>query len=201
MSTSQSPRSFSRPPVVEVRIGAQSDASLAAQGAREELSASRTRSRPTQLRGPSGEYRLRSVRDAIVTITPTELDADEPPWLGPIASEIGELLRLPRGWDSYGALPIDPQAAAAALRLLFELMQADTSAPSVAPTSDSGLQLDWHSRGVDLEVMISPEGQASIWCLDRQTGNEWDAELDRDPTTLERLRGLLAEVGRRARPS
>lgn len=134
-------------------------------------------------------------------VKPPDSGAGEPPWLRQTLSELQNLLRLPPNWDSYGALPIDPRAAAVAHRLLLEIMQVETPVPSVAPLSDSGIQLDWHRRGLDVEVMISPEGRTSTWCRDRRTGAEWEAELDRDPPTLARFRKTIIELSQRPDPS
>lgn len=76
-------------------------------------------------------------------------------------------------------------------------MQVETPAPSVAPLSNSGIQLDWHRRGLDVEVMISPGGRTSTWCRDRRTGAEWEADLDHDPRTLARFRHTIAELSQR----
>lgn len=126
---------------------------------------------------------------------------DDPAWLRQVADDIQALLRLPPGWDSYGAMRIDPRAASAAFRLLSEIMQDNSPAPSAAPLSDSGIQLDWHTRGIDVELMISQTGRASVWCRDRQTGIEWDGEPTRGSPTSARLRETMAELGRRSAPS
>lgn len=117
-------------------------------------------------------------------VKPPISGADEPPWLRQVVSDVQHLLQLSPGWDSYGAMPIDQRAAATAFTLLFEVMHRDAPAPSVAPLSDSGIQLDWHTRGIDVELVISPLGHASIWCRDRRTGTEWEGDPGRDPATL-----------------
>ena len=69
-----------------------------------------------------------------------------------------ELLSLPAGWNSYSAEPIAPQNAIAAIRLLAELLGPGTPAPVVVPTVRGGIQLEWHTNGIDIEIYIdSPE--------------------------------------------
>lgn len=63
-----------------------------------------------------------------------------------------QLLKLEPGWDSYGGSPIDPKCVALALKFVSTILPNDTSAPAVVPTSQGGVQLEWHTGGVDLEI-------------------------------------------------
>jgi hypothetical protein len=65
-----------------------------------------------------------------------------------------DLLRLPAGWNSYSAKPIAPQTASHAIRLLAEFLKSQTPPPAVVPTVRGGIQLEWHTKGVDLEIYI-----------------------------------------------
>jgi len=69
-----------------------------------------------------------------------------------------ELLDLPAGWNSYSAKPVAPQNAIRAIRLLAELLGPETPPPAVVPTVRAGIQLEWHTKGVNIEIYIdSPE--------------------------------------------
>jgi hypothetical protein len=80
-----------------------------------------------------------------------------PRWLDKVLKEVNALRHLERNWDSYGAPRVNRQSLLEAASLLRELARAKTPAPSVVPTSDGSVQLEWHTRGIDLEVRwVSP---------------------------------------------
>src|SRR5487761_353267 len=81
-------------------------------------------------------------------------EASTPEWLAPTVEQLSALLTLAPNWDSYGAKPVDPHVAFAALKLLSRVMRGDSPPPSVVPTNGGGLQLEWHVHGIDLEVAI-----------------------------------------------
>jgi hypothetical protein len=68
-----------------------------------------------------------------------------------IAKQIQQLRELKPGWDSYRAKPITE----AALRMAEAIM--GTTATSV-PTADGGIQLEWHTAGVEAIIDINPDG-------------------------------------------
>jgi len=73
-------------------------------------------------------------------------------------------------------------------------MQDDTPAPAVVPTNRGGLQFEWHTRGIDLEIELQAPGRGSISYEDHQSENEWEQELTSD---LTRLSAALSELSRR----
>ena len=87
---------------------------------------------------------------------------DPPTWL----KETEEILRgfatLPEGWDSYGAKSIERHAIDSAIELLRRMIQHDTPQPAVVPTNRGGIQIEWHTRGVDLEIEITPHGDLRL---------------------------------------
>jgi hypothetical protein len=122
------------------------------------------------------------------------LAGDPPAWLEPTLRTMAELLDLPDNWNSYGANPIDPAQVAWALDLLARTMKLDSPTPTVVPTSHGGVELEWHLRGVDLEVhAISPRG-VYFYCQDHVRGTEEERELDGD---LSPLVDALTELARR----
>lgn len=69
-----------------------------------------------------------------------------------------DLLSLPAGWNSYSAKPIQRQNAIRAIRLLAEFLGSETPSPAAVPTVRGGIQLEWHTKGVNIEIYIhSPE--------------------------------------------
>ena len=71
-------------------------------------------------------------------------------------------------------------------------MNDDAAIPQWTPTQLSGVQLDWHKRGVDLELSFEPgevDGYAVFSDL-ANSGNDWDGPIHNH---LEELRLLFRE--------
>jgi len=100
-------------------------------------------------------------------------------------------LRLPENWDRDGALAVDARAAKAALELLGMTARPDTTAPSIVPTDEGGVQLEWHTRGIDLEVEVAPSGRVHGFFADSADDTEWEADLTCDVTPLVMALSLL----------
>jgi len=102
--------------------------------------------------------------------------APVPQWFTDAASSVTNLLRLPFGWDSYSAKPIDPRSAKAALDFLASLIGKQVQAPQIVPTVSGGIQLEWHQNGIDLEIEISASGSEKVYFEDRQAQTDWEEE-------------------------
>ena len=88
-----------------------------------------------------------------------------------------ELQQLPRGWNSHGAEPVSDTAFRQTIEFLTAYMVGDVAVPVLVPTVRGGLQLEWHRRGVDIEVEVNPDGSVS-WCAeDRRSGEEVETAL------------------------
>jgi hypothetical protein len=79
-----------------------------------------------------------------------------PPWFTPTLERSGRLLLLPANWDLEGGAPIDPAFVQLALDWLCLLMNDRSALPQWTPGRESGVQLDWHEAGIDLEIEFSP---------------------------------------------
>jgi hypothetical protein len=115
-----------------------------------------------------------------------------PPWLKPAAGRAGKLLLLPHGWDRQGALPIDSSSIQSAMESLSSIMSSNSSVPQWTPTQRSGVQLDWHENGVDVEIAFEPgavDGHV-VYSDQRQPDSEWEGPLGEH---LPELRTLLRE--------
>jgi hypothetical protein len=122
-----------------------------------------------------------------------EIEGEPPEWLESIGKSLSEILDLRQGWDSYGAKPISPQCVGAALDILLRVMREDTLPPSVVPTSPGGIQLEWHARGIDLEIEILSPTRVRGLFEDLRTGIEWEADLSFDQTRLTEAIGRLSQ--------
>ena len=95
-------------------------------------------------------------------------------------------------WDSYGAHPVNPECVSYALQLLRSTMQPDTPPPDVVPTSGGGVQIEWHTRGIDLEIEVVSPGRSSILYEDHREGTQWEGEITADLTHLRQLISTLS---------
>jgi len=118
------------------------------------------------------------------------VEGDPPDWAVPTFRRLGELLELAPNWDSYGACPINPDHARAAIELLMLVMQDDTPAPTVVPTNRGGVQLEWHTGGIDLEIETLSSHRFLVSFEDSATEREW--ELTSDFTPLVECIGKLS---------
>ena len=68
-------------------------------------------------------------------------------------------------------------SALGALTILAKILDSRTPPPSVVPTWDGGVQVEWHRNGVDLEIEISPTGEAEYFFAspdEEREGPAWD---------------------------
>jgi hypothetical protein len=100
-----------------------------------------------------------------------------PDWVQPTLSRLGQLLTLPRDWDSYGGWPVDPACAWAAWQLLLTLMIENTPVPTLVPTSRGGVQIEWHAKGIDLEIEVLTPGEFIVSFEDAVTGQAWEKNV------------------------
>jgi len=76
--------------------------------------------------------------------------------------------------------------------ILSVIMSHNSSLPQWTPTQQSGVQLDWHENGVDLEIAFEPgKGEGYAVFSDREhPDGEWDGPLGEH---IAALRELLRE--------
>lgn len=72
-----------------------------------------------------------------------------------LVSRLNELSKLKKNWDTYNAHPISKKSLKNARSVLDDLLDKDTPIPAIAPTSDGGVQIEWHYNGIVLEIMIT----------------------------------------------
>lgn len=84
-----------------------------------------------------------------------ELHAME--WFYPTLQAIAALPWWTDNWSS-GATRTQVAAIAYMLEILIEVLDSRTPPPSVVPTWNGGVQVEWHRNGIDLEIEVAPEG-------------------------------------------
>jgi hypothetical protein len=115
----------------------------------------------------------------------------EPAWMVPAKQAIERLTQLPAGWDSYGARRIQASAVKAVFELLGCTMQRHSPVPAVVPTATGGLQLEWHTGGIDLEVEATPDGTILMFCDGTSCPTPQEREITQDPTPLAQVIATL----------
>jgi hypothetical protein len=88
-----------------------------------------------------------------------------------ISAFIG-IQNLRENWNSYGGKSINNDLIQQALSVLGTIMQASSPAPSVVPMGDGGLQIEWHKRQQDLEIVFPADEAPQFYYRNRATGVE-----------------------------
>ncbi len=87
------------------------------------------------------------------------------------------LTELQAGWNSYGARPIRLDVIRHVTRWIPRLIQPTTPGPAVVPRVNGGLQLEWHRKGVDLEIMVDSPTDIRIEAEDLASNEATEASL------------------------
>ena len=109
--------------------------------------------------------------------------------------KIIELLALDQGWDGYGGIPVLPNVAACARRLLNTFGNHTRIVPDIVPLSNGGLQLEWFVGGDEFEVRIDSDCVASVFYESDREENAKQFDLD-DPLNDERIAPILQGLRR-----
>ena len=88
-------------------------------------------------------------------------------WIAPVKAQLEEFAELPYDWDSYGGAPVDQEVAVYALGVLLAFMKPATLRPAAVPLPDGGVQFEWSTATVDMEISISVPGIAEITVVDQ----------------------------------
>ena len=125
------------------------------------------------------------------TITWQDYGQPLPARFDPLMQGFVDLLTLPLNWDSYGAGTIDPSVVQAAMDCMNAVLGPNSPAPRVVPLSSGGLQLEWHRKGIDLEIVFDPGESPSLYYRNRASGEEGDHELPKESHLLRTIISAL----------
>jgi hypothetical protein len=82
------------------------------------------------------------------------------------AARLEALAALERGWLDGQGLPISKDAIQTAESLLFKILDAQLPRPGVFPTREGGVQMEWASGPIELEVVVSNGGFIRVFLED-----------------------------------
>lgn len=104
---------------------------------------------------------------------------DAAPWVPEVLAKVGELTALRPGWDGASGCPLSASAVRAAVSFMNRKLSNSTVAPQIVPTRAGGLQMEWHSRGIDLEIEVDHNGRLLAYVEGLSFLQEgWEGPLD-----------------------
>ena len=125
-------------------------------------------------------------------LDPSELtDVKEPTWFEFTRTQLENVQALEHNWDGYKAGPIRRDVISYALAMLNEVMKPRTPAPHIAPMSHEGVMIEWHTKGIDLEIEIERPGRLWVSFEDTRTEKEYEGHLT---SNLSKLQNLIDEL-------
>jgi hypothetical protein len=146
----------------------------------------RTSAELTDPREKAWEYSSEASSYKVIYRTPSL-----PNWVRPTISGFTEIQRLPENWDSYHGRVVSRDLIKQSLFVLSHVMKPDFPAPSVVPLGDGGLQIEWHRKQQDLEIVFAADDAPQFYYRNRTSGNEQEGSVY-NFTTLTQLLGELA---------
>jgi hypothetical protein len=117
-----------------------------------------------------------------------------PSWLGTVARQMVGFLGLENNWDSYGAAVVKRSTVEEAINFLYFIngnLLAPLPQPMAVPTAGGGIQLEWHTKGVDLEIELTQSSEITLFFKDSTQTEEWTLRTAADFKKLEKALGKL----------
>ena len=93
------------------------------------------------------------------TYTPFTVDWPfSPAWAAKAIAKSETILKLDCGWDGRRASRVSPSHVVDAFRILSLVVSDATPSPSIVPTLHSGIQVEWHVGGLNVEFSVDDRG-------------------------------------------
>jgi hypothetical protein len=113
-----------------------------------------------------------------------------PEWFEPLLVAFSSLRLLSDNWDSYGGKKTSFDQIRLAFSIVRQVMPFNAPVPSVVPLGDGGLQLEWHRKQQDLEIVFPADSAPTFYYVNRSTG----AEEDGYATDVMKLAKLVGDI-------
>lgn len=114
-----------------------------------------------------------------------------PSWVKPTILAFDGIRTLPSNWNSYGAEIINRDLIEQSLRVLSRIMQADSPTPSIVPLGDGGIQIEWHRKQQDLEIVFAADEAPQFYYRNQRAALEREGSAN-EFATLNQLLSALA---------
>lgn len=95
----------------------------------------------------------------------------------PVLNRMAEIAELRAGWNSYNARPIEMSNVVTAVNLLLRYLPAHARLPMIVPTVHGGIQLEWHTPSVEVEVYVNGPSAVSFLAANLTTGEEFEGPV------------------------
>lgn len=118
---------------------------------------------------------------------------DLPSWEVHIKDQLVSILHLQEDWDGFGAGQIRRDVLHFAIAILRQIMRSDTPSPHITPMSHEGVQLEWHTDEIDLEIEVEEPGAAWVSYENRRDEIEADWEVSTEFSSLSDPIGCLTD--------
>jgi hypothetical protein len=118
-----------------------------------------------------------------------EVGEDGPPrWLDEVVRRLNVAVAAAtaEGWP-----PMTHTAVISSLQALRRVMGLDSIRPSVTPTSEGGLQFEWHDAGWDVELEVDPNGNVNTWGRHQHNGVAFEGPF---AATADSLRVAVKDI-------
>lgn len=112
-------------------------------------------------------------------------------WERDAGARLVHLMSLNVGWDGSDSPAVRSEIATFAWSALSSIMTSKTPIPFIAPVSGGGVQLEWHTDGLDIELYIPQPSKAELY-IEYQDGRE---PVEEDITSdFESLSSAIREI-------
>lgn len=111
-------------------------------------------------------------------------------WFDDAVRRLTSFLTIHRDADLHRTRRVTDRAVTRAYRILQALSSDTLPRPALIPTLRGGVQIEWHTRGVDVEIEIAPSGHTIVDVEDlRDNAGSWSGDSSSD--ALRRVRSRL----------
>jgi hypothetical protein len=145
--------------------------------------------------GEERDYLL-SYCDALIAGEP--LTRISPNWFHDRKQRLALMTELPANWDSFGARSPSTAAVRQAEDILVWFAVPGVPPPDVFPTSEGGVQIEWHINGLDAEIIVGPADKpVEVYYHDLRSTEEWERPLSSGQEEIRSIRSRLLPHGER----
>jgi hypothetical protein len=103
-------------------------------------------------------------------------------WFPTAVQRVEDLARRPQGWDSYGALQLQPEVASTLLQILYQLGSCIQSEPAISLTGEGGLVAEWSSSQSDLELTVNSPDDIQVYYSEHIANRDWEMPVSQAST-------------------
>ncbi len=127
-------------------------------------------------------------------VVKVEFQGYMPTWIFEVVQEVLSLLWLPKDWYSYGSNKVSFDIAKNVIQFLPSILLDQLPKPLVGPTSEGGIQIEWHNNGIDLESEFVINDKISVLHVENEIYTEWVQDIFSLPDEEDRLNEIMKRL-------